>query len=368
MRDLKSVLDAVLDGVIVVDRERRIEQLNAEACRILETSNDSACGHSIEQVMRDDHALTDLVERVLEGGRPAIEDDVLIERRFQHDLAVDLAVSPLPEPGGGVVAVLRDRTILNSLQQLVAGRDQLASYGHIAAGIAHEVKNPLGGIRGAAELLEMNAQDERAKRTANLIVREADRITALVDELMVFARGDELKTAPTNLHRLLDGVLELVALEPLSDGVETVRAYDPSIPEIEVDPDRIKQVLLNLVRNALQAMEGQANERKLTVETRMSLDHRLTGASGQHVPTVVVSVRDTGPGVPSENLDRLATPFFTTKVEGTGLGLAVSSHWITRHAGTLRISSPSDGGTLVRVALPLHGASVSSRRTPEKSP
>ena len=110
----------------------------------------------------------------------------------------------------GVVIVLRDRTIGNSLREEVSQREKLASYGHIAAGIAHEVKNPLGGIRGAAELLQLRAKDDRTQRTTELIVREVDRITSLVDELMVFARGETLASGPLNLHQLLDQVLELV--------------------------------------------------------------------------------------------------------------------------------------------------------------
>lgn len=359
MRDLQSVLDAVLDGVIVVDRDGKIERLNAEASRILETSIDASGGGGVDGLLSDDHPLAKLVARVMGDGGPARQDDVRIARRFDLDVAVDLAVSPLPEPEGGVVVVLRDRTILNTLQAQVDDEAQLVSYGHIAAGIAHEVKNPLGGIRGAGELLEMKSEDERSKRTAQLIVREADRITALVDELMVFARGEELDIRPANLHQLLDGVLDLVTMDPLFEGVSSVRAYDPSIPEIEVDPDRLTQVFLNLVRNALQAMES-VDDRHLTIRTGMSLDHRLTDARGRHVPTVVVSVRDSGPGIPTEHLDRLGTPFFTTRVKGTGLGLAVSSHWITRHGGTLRFTAPSEGGTLVRVALPLGGPSATA--------
>jgi len=249
------------------------------------------------------------------------------------------------------VIALRDATITNSLRELVAQRDKLTSYGHIAAGIAHEVKNPLGGIRGAAELLGRWSEEERGRKTADLIVREVDRISALVEELMVFARGDELHMAPLNLHRILDEVLELVELDSFDGQCEIERSYDPSIPEFRGDADRLRQIFLNLARNALQAMEDKGG--RLTIATRMTLDSRLAGRSGRRLPTVQVRFSDTGPGIPGEILERLATPFFTTRKKGTGLGLAVSRHWATKHGGNLRISSEPGEGAVVRVNLPL---------------
>jgi two-component system nitrogen regulation sensor histidine kinase GlnL len=248
--------------------------------------------------------------------------------------------------------VLRDRTIGNTLREEASQLEQLARYGQIAAGIAHEVKNPLGGIRGAAELLEQRADDERTRRTAQVIVREVDRITGLVDELMVFARGEAVRFAPVNLHRLIDEVLELVASEPLAATVTFERVFDPSIPEIAADAARLTQVFLNLVRNAVQALDGSGG--RLEITTRVKLQHRLIGTDGRPVPTIEVVFRDDGPGISPEILDRLATPFFTTKSDGTGLGLAVSRHWLSLHGGRLAIESNPTGGACFRITLPLH--------------
>ena len=130
------------------------------------------------------------------------------------------------------------------------------------------------------------------------------------------------------------------------------RLYDPSIPNIQADRDRLTQVFLNLARNALQAMDE--TEGRLTVNTHMTLENRLTGEDGRAVPTLEINFTDTGSGIPPEILDRLATPFFTTKATGTGLGLAVARHWVTRHGGALRITSKAGEGTTASVALPLH--------------
>jgi two-component system nitrogen regulation sensor histidine kinase GlnL len=352
-RQLQTILDAVLDGVVVLDQTGQVELLNAEASRILETSAGSAVGSTIERLTGAKHPIAGITHKVQATGRSAIADEVAIERRFSGDLIADAAVAPLFEAEGepdGVVIVLRDRTIQNSLREALSQREELASYGHIAAGIAHEVKNPLSGIRGAAELLESRAEDDRARRTAGLIVREVDRITSLVDELMVFARGEELDRKLTNLHQVLDQVLELVAADPLASAVTIERAYDPSIPDLMADENRLIQVFLNLARNAIQALDAGGH---LTVSTRVSVDHRLPAADGRLLPAVVIEFVDDGPGISDDDLKRLSTPFFTTKAEGTGLGLAVARHWVSHHDGTLDVQSTLDQGTTVRVSLPL---------------
>lgn len=353
---IEGVLDALLDGVVVIDHEGEVRDANPEACRILEASLESIRGASIERFGDPGRQISRLAARVQSSGQPIVEDDVVCGRRGSAALTLDFAVSPLSSSEvrrtpPGVVVVIRDRTIPNTLREIVSQQEQLASYGLIAAGIAHEVKNPLGGIRGAAELLAKWSEDERSGRAADLIVQEVDRITSLVEELMVFARGDELALAPTNLHQVLDRVIELARMDPIGKGVAIERIYDPSIPEIPADPDRMNQVFLNLVRNALQAVpEGNG---RVTVETRMSLDHRLIGPDRASIPTVQVKVSDNGRGISKRDLERLATPFFTTRQKGTGLGLAVSRHWVSRHDGTLQVESTEGEGTTIRVHLPL---------------
>jgi two-component system nitrogen regulation sensor histidine kinase GlnL len=352
-RDLQRVIDAVLDGVVVVDGDACVEFLNAEACRILETSAEAATGARIEQLLGPDHAVAKVVHSVLGSGRSSIESESRVRRRFEPELVVDVAASPLLEEDracSGVVLALRDRTIQRTLADWVADREQLQAFGRIAAGIAHEVKNPLGGIRGAAELVCARVEDRRTRDAAELIVREVDRIVALVDDLMVFTQGGGLKLAPVNIHRVLDGVIELVAMDPLAKGVALERVFDPSIPELLANADRLTQVFLNLARNALQALEGCGS---LRFETRMTLDHRLTGDAGEALPTVSVTVADDGPGIPPELLEKVTTPLFTTRPGGTGLGLAVARHWVAQHGGSLRIESAPRRGTRVRVSLPL---------------
>ena len=173
----------------------------------------------------------------------------------------------------------------------------------------------------------------------------------MVDELMVFARGEVLSFEEQNLHQLLDETTLLLEADPLSVNVRFERVYDPSIPDIRADGDRLKQVFLNLARNAVQAMGESGGV--LTITTGMTLRHRVVGENGHPIPTVAVLFEDDGPGIAPEILDRLTTPFFTTRPQGTGLGLAVVQHWITRHGGKLQIESEVERGARVRVVLPL---------------
>jgi two-component system nitrogen regulation sensor histidine kinase GlnL len=352
-RDLRNVLDALLDGILVVDDAGRVELLNAEACRVLGLSSEIAIGESLERVVGPGHALVRIARAVLASGGTQSESEVRVQRRFAGELTVDVAASPLFEQGpvaSGVVMVLRDRTIARSLQDWATERERLDAFGEIAAGIAHEVRNPLGGIRGAAELLSMRAGEDRARDAAALIVREVDRIATLVDDLMIFKQGGDLTLAPLNIHRVLDDVLDLLSMDALAAGVKLVREYDPSIPEILGDADRLVQVFLNLARNALQALDGEG---RLLIETRTTLDHRLGSGAGPRLPGVVVRFEDDGPGIPPELRAKVMTPFFTTRRGGAGLGLAVAGHWVARHGGTLRIGDAAGGGTRVSVSLPL---------------
>ncbi|MEE3326832.1 MAG: ATP-binding protein [Myxococcota bacterium] len=354
-KDVQRVLDAMMQGVVIVSPEGYVRLINHEACRILEAASEGAQSRDLASLVPGNHRILSAVEKVRNSQQSRAEGEVVLRRRSGTEVLLDITLSPVSDDESGapgVLIVLRDRTAFKELSDDDSLQKQLSAYGHIAAGIAHEVKNPLGGIRGAAELLQKRSADERSERTAHLIIQEVDRITALVDELMVFARAEALSCESVNLHRLLNQMIELLSAEPLASHVEFNRIFDPSIPEIPGDPSRLTQVFLNLARNAIQAM-GESGGR-LTLTTSISLQNRLAGEDGRGVPTVNIVFEDEGPGIDEEILERLATPFFTTKADGTGLGLAVSRHWISRHRGKLLIDGQGpEGGARVCVKLPL---------------
>jgi two-component system nitrogen regulation sensor histidine kinase GlnL len=368
-RDLRHVIDALQAGVVVLDRAGQVEQLNAQASRFLQLPAEGVIGAPVERLAGSGHAISRLARSVLASGVSAQESDLRLERRHA-DVLLDVAASPLFDARGepdGVVLVLRDRTLQKRLLQLEAERERFQALGQLAAGLAHEIKNPLGGIRGAAELLARRAADDKARETAELIVREATRIASLVEDLMVFARGEALRLRPLNIHEVLDGVLALLALDPLAAGVAIERSYDPSLPEFLADPDRLTQVFLNLARNALQAMAPGGGA--LVVTSRMTLDHRVTTPEGRLAPTLAVWVEDTGPGMDEAVLRQATTPFFSTRSGGTGLGLAVADFWVTQHGGMLHLESEPGRGTRARVTLPLRRLEEPpARRTASPAP
>ena len=192
---------------------------------------------------------------------------------------------------------LRDSTIQRNLQRVVSEREALSAFGHIAAGVAHEVKNPLGGIRGAAEILASRAHDAKAVDAAELIVREVDRIASLVDDLMVFSHGEDLRLAPLNIHRILDDVLDLLVLDPLGRGVVREASLRPLDPR---GVDRCRPHDPGLPEPGTQRPPGHGGRclpGTLAITTRTQLDRRLTAADGRQLPVLLVEIADTGPGI-----------------------------------------------------------------------
>ncbi len=355
-RDLRDVVESILAGVVVVDAGGRVELLNSAACRLLGFSQEQVVGAPVERLAPPDHALPRLARETLESGVSASEAEQPLEQRGAEPLLLDVSTTPLFEGAeiDGAVVVVRDRAAQRRLEQLEYERARFIDFGRIAAGLAHEVKNPLGGIRGAGELLVRRADDDKTREIAELVVQEATRIAGLVDDFMVFARGESLRAAPVNVHRVLDDVLDLLSLDPLAEGAEVVRMFDPSIPELLADADRLTQVFLNLARNALQSMDR--GERTLRIETRMALDPKMAVDDGPPVPGVAIRIADRGCGMSPDALREATTPFFTTRAGGTGLGLAVADYWVAQHQGALEIESTPGEGTTVSVLLPLRRA------------
>ncbi|NNL68254.1 MAG: PAS domain-containing protein [Myxococcales bacterium] len=361
VRDLANVIDALHSGVVVIDAGGTVREMNGEACRILGSSAEAGRRRPVEEVLGP--LLAKRVRSTLADGRGLVENEIRIQRRHAPAaLVAEVAIAPFRDPDGradGVVLEIRDRSIHQELIAAESQRHRIRSFGRIAAGIAHEVKNPLGGIRGAGELVAKRSDDPRMKKAAELVIRESDRISALLDDFMVLGEEQGVRARAVNLHRILDDVLDLNDLDPLSDGVEIRRLYDPSIPELLADRDRLAQVFHNLVRNALQCMaerDDAAAEKALEIRTRVDLDHPLSIGDGPRVPSVSVEVQDSGPGIPESVRDKITVPFFTTRTTGTGLGLAIAQHWVTAHRGRLVLESEPGHGTLARVTLPLHTA------------
>ncbi len=349
---LAAILDAVSVGIVAVDARGLTEFQNAEASRILGVSAHATAGRRVAELLGAEHPAALLLDSALRDRREVTAHATPIRRRIGVDSqTVDLAVALVSSGDAleGAVLTLADRTIGRELEALVEQRSQSERFARLAAGIAHEVRNPLGGIRGAAELLLGKLDDERLRRFPTLIRDETDRIRRLLDDLSQLTSARPLAFQRVNLHQTLDALLELQRQGEEWQQIELVREYDPSIPEIDADPDRLAQVLLNLVRNAVQAMAGKG---RLLVRTRVESLYHLS--PGERTPTrfVHIDVDDGGSGIADEDLPHLFTPFFSRRPGGTGLGLAIAQHWTVRHGGRIAATSAPGGGARVRVSLP----------------
>jgi two-component system nitrogen regulation sensor histidine kinase GlnL len=255
---------------------------------------------------------------------------------------VHAEASPLLDGPSCVGAVV----ILRSPRQSSRSLD----FDALAAGLAHEIKNPLAGLQGSAELLAREA-DGSAREYAQVIAREAKRVDGLVRELLDLARPTALQTMPVNIHSVMGDVRILSRGLPGSDRISFVERYDPSLPDVHGDPEKLTQVVLNLVRNAIDAVIS-TDRPEVIFETGVA-SLRLRAASGRTRPLARVAVMDNGCGISESMLARLYTPFSTSKAHGTGLGLAVSRRIVEAHGGRIEVRNRPGGGVEASVYLPL---------------
>lgn len=350
----ESILTSLEDGVIITDAAGDISFANQAAETLVGLSSTKMVHHAYTSVFRDVEWLTTLIAKSLSPDESTSRAEGEFAKRPGTAVPVGATVSPLQDDRGatvGSVVVLRDRTVRQAMEEDLRRSDRLALLGTLGAGLAHEIKNPLSGIRGAAQLLqaELSPQESVLENTA-IIIREVDRVNGLLEQLLDLARPARLKLEPLNVHELLNHVLELESNTVEAGDVRVQRAYDPSLPPILGDRAQLTQVFLNLIKNALQAMAGDGC---LTLTTRVETDFSVRTRSRQKARLARIDIADNGPGIDTGDLPHIFSPFFTTKQSGTGLGLAVCHRVINEHGGTIRVESQTGRGTVFKVSLGL---------------
>jgi two-component system, NtrC family, nitrogen regulation sensor histidine kinase GlnL len=355
-----DVLDSLDDGVVAVDRAGRVLSMNQAAEGLTGVSRAAARGQGLAALLPRADALHALVARCLRSGLSCADSDIALEGRRGPRTPVSVVCSPLTrgdgEPAGAVLA-MRDLSRLKALDADGRRAERLRGWITLAAGIAHEVKNPLGGIKGAAQLL----RDELAghpglggyREYIDVMVREVARIDRLLTELLSVSEPRPPRFVPVNLNGLLDTILLLQQTSDARGEAVVVKEFDPSLPDVHGDPEQLTQVFLNLVKNGFEAMGGRGT---LRVVSRVDTDYRirsLDGRSDRKTQVVAVDVSDSGPGIAPDDLPRLFTPFFTTKGRGTGLGLALSHRIVHAHHGTMAVRSEPGRGTTFTTWLPV---------------
>lgn len=348
-----QMLEALPIAVMVVDERDTIVEVNYATEEFFGTSRTILKLTSLGTFLPLDHPVFLMLERARRAGVTVAEHDLILEgpRMTRRGCAV-LATSMQDYPGY-VMLTFQDESAAKALGQQISARNAARSITGMAAILAHEVKNPLSGIRGAAQLLEINAP-EGDRELAVLVRDEADRIRAMVERMESFGEG-RLNRGAVNVHRVLEHVRKL-AESGVAANVRFVEAYDPSLPNVLGDRDQLIQVMLNLVKNAAEALaSGSRQDAEIHLTTGFQHGVRLSalaGPSRSNLP-IFIAVRDNGPGVPEDIKRHLFEPFVTTKAMGSGLGLALVAKIVADHGGLIDVDS-SPGRTEFRIHLPVY--------------
>jgi two-component system nitrogen regulation sensor histidine kinase GlnL len=347
----EAVLNSLPHPVIVIAPDGRIADGNVAAEHFFESSILLLRRYSLRDLVPFGSPLLALVEQVRTRGAAVNEYRVdLGSPRMPGERIVDLHVAPMPERSGYVVVMLQERTIADKMDRQLTHRGAARSVIALAAMLAHEIKNPLSGIRGAAQLLEQSAGDDDRTLT-RLICEEADRIVKLVDRMEVFADERPVERAPVNIHVVLDHVKRL-AQSGFARNIKFVEEYDPSLPPVFANRDQLVQVFLNLVKNAAESIgDAPDGEIHLTTAFRPGVRLSLPGTKTRVSLPLEFCVKDNGPGVPEDLLPHLFDPFVTTKPTGSGLGLALVAKIVGDHGGVIECES-QPRRTVFRVLMP----------------
>ena len=351
--DGEAILNALPNPVLLVAPDGRIVDANMAAESFFEISTQFLRRQSLKELVPFGSPLLALIDQVRSSGSPVNEYKVdLGTPRNPGERLVDLHVAPLPERPDHVVVMLQERTIADKMDRQLTHRGAARSVTALAAMLAHEIKNPLSGIRGAAQLLEQSVGDEDRTLT-RLICDEADRIVKLVDRMEVFTDERPVERESVNIHVVLEHVKRLTH-SGVARHIKFIEEYDPSLPPVLANRDQLIQVFLNLVKNAAEAIGENAADGEIQLSTAFRPGVRLSlpGSKTRVSLPLEFCVKDNGPGVPEDLLPHLFDPFVTTKPTGSGLGLALVSKIIGDHGGIIECES-QPRRTIFRVLMPI---------------
>ncbi|MBW3566959.1 MAG: PAS domain-containing protein [Proteobacteria bacterium] len=340
---LDDILDSLTTAVIRLEADGRVGYLNTAAVDLLETGARHARDHDLREILPVDEHLVAYVERARRNGEPLAIAELVLMCGAPPGRRRSVACEILPLENGVVQVEIRmlDRRLAIAEENSVHLDRQ--SQRLLFQALAHEIKNPLSGLRGAAQLLASEAGDNVPREYLDVMLRETDRLRDLVDGLLGPARAPRF--SPVNIHAVLEHVHAILAVD-LPTTLAWQRDYDPSLPELQADADHLTQVFLNLAGNAIEAMNGEGG---LRVKTRVER-HFIRGQ--RHRMALRVDIEDNGPGVPEEMRTSLFLPLVTSRAEGTGLGLSIAQDIVQRHGGVIEWTSVP-GNTVFSVILPL---------------
>ncbi len=342
----QRILESLNSAVLLFDESMRLKYVNPAAETLFSVSARHLLNQPYQALIRESADLQFQLEGALQSGRPFTRHEVSLDLGNDIHAVVDFTAVPLIEPGFAT-EILVELHSVDRLLRISREENQLVQQEasqKIMRGLAHEIKNPLGGLRGAAQLLERQLDSEDLKEYTQVIIDEADRLQKLVNRIL--GPNNLPIKRDTNIHHVLEHIRSLLLAEGKSN-VNIVRDYDPSIPELQADPDQLIQAFLNITRNAYQAIE---DEGAITLRTR--IERKCTLGKQRYDLVARIEIIDNGPGIPEDILDKIFFPMVTGRAEGTGLGLSIAQSLIQQHDGLIEVISVP-GGTVFTVLLPI---------------
>lgn len=354
LADLKSYTDSILSslttGVVTIDLEGRVVTVNPAAELLTGFFTSEAAGRYCTEIFAGPGEVSDVLMEALTTRRAIAGVPITLTRRNGVALPVEVSAAPLKGSDGkdlGVVGVFRDLTAVRALEQRLQRSDRLAALGTMAAGLGHEIKNPLTSILTFSRHLSRRFADESFReRFQSVVPRELERINGIVDRLLELARPERLHFTSVRLPALLDSVVELYTNEIEAKRTTVLRDYARDVPAIQADENALHRAFVNLVKNALEAMSSRGH---LTLR----VDWGESSTRRAHHRHVRIEIEDTGGGIPLPERERIFNPFYTTKDGGSGLGLALTHKIIEEHQGTIDVAGAPGVGTTFRVVLPI---------------
>ncbi len=350
-----TIIDNIDHAMIVIDEDDSIILFNAAAQLYTGLSEKSAINKPFFSCFKTQPTLCDIVRTSVDAGRSfSTHETIILQADNMQPRQVTVNVSPFfstTDTLQGAIIILHDLTRVRNLEKAVRYADRSTMIDAMAAGLAHEIKNPLGGIKGSAQLLELElAGNNELLEYTQLIVRESERVNRIIEDLLNLSRPRETTTELLNITILLDEVIMLQNSAAKDRGITFKVQFDPSIPEIPGDRDLLTQLFLNLLKNSCEATPDHST---ISIATKIDSEYHLKLSGSRPTPMVQISISDQGEGISAAELEKAFTPFYTTKLSGTGLGLPICQKIVTDHAGQMNFSESAEGGAKVKVSLPL---------------
>lgn len=346
----QTIIDNLHSAVVVVGENLQVACMNPAAEMLFHISNARAVKKNIRELIINEHEFFDRLERSLISGHPYTVYEDQLHLHYHEIVDVNYSVSPIQYQSKGKYLLL-EFIRLKTLHKLTHEETILSQYEaskSLLRGLAHEIKNPLGGIRGAAQLLERELTNESDRQYTQIIINEADRLKNLLDRMV--GPKDIPTMSNINIHKIIEHVRQLVLAE--NDGINITADYDPSIPELYADESMMIQVILNITRNAVTAINSAENdEGAIIFKTRSQRNCKI----GTHTYPLVAKIQviDNGGGVSEDLQERIFMPMITGRAEGTGLGLSIAQSLVQQHHGLIEFSS-RPGRTVFTILLPIN--------------